>query len=66
MKKFKSASDSFARSQALNSTFSIFPKFLVEFIALGGIVLVLILFIQPGSDLFTELIPIIVVLSQIL
>lgn len=66
VKKFKSASDSFARSQALNSTFSIFPKFLVEFVALGGIVLVLILFVQPGSDSFTELIPIIVVFGLLL
>lgn len=66
VKKFKSASDSFARSQALNSTFSIFPKYLVEFVVLGGIVLVLILFVQPGSDSFTELIPTVVVFGLLL
>ena len=66
VKKFKSASDSFARSQALNYTFSIFPKYLVEFVVLGGIVLVLILFVQPGSDSFTELIPTVVVFGLLL
>lgn len=64
--KFSTASDSFAKSQALNSIFSLFPKYIVELIALGGIVLVLILFIQPGSDEFTELIPVVVVFSLLL
>jgi ABC-type multidrug transport system fused ATPase/permease subunit len=64
--KFKLASDSFARSQALNSIFSIIPKYIVEFIVLGGIVLVLILFIQPGSDSFRELIPTVVVFGLLL
>ncbi|MDA7566611.1 ABC transporter ATP-binding protein/permease [Flavobacteriaceae bacterium] len=66
VKKFKSASDSFARSQALNTIYSIFPKFLVEFIALGGVVFVLLIFVQPGSDSLTELIPIIVVFGLLL
>jgi ATP-binding cassette, subfamily B, bacterial PglK len=59
--KFKSASDSFARSQALSTIFSLMPKFIVEFIVLCGIVLILIFFIQPGSDSFKELIPVVVV-----
>lgn len=66
VKKFKTASDSFARSQALNSTFSIFPKYLVELVALGGVVLILILFIQPGSDEFTQMIPVVVVFGLLL
>ena len=66
VQKFKSASDSFARSQALSSVFSLFPKYLVEFVVLSGVILFLILFVQPGKDQLTELIPTVVVFGLLL
>lgn len=64
--KFKLVSDSFARSQALNSTFSMFPKYIVELVSLGGFVLVLVLLFNPVSDSFTQLVPTFVVFSLLL
>jgi ATP-binding cassette, subfamily B, bacterial PglK len=59
--KFENASNSFARSQALNTVFGLIPKFIVEFVVLCVIVLSLIFFIEPGTDAFEKLVPVIVV-----
>lgn len=66
VKRFDNASRSFADSQSLNSTFSIFPKYVVEFVTLISIVTVLIIAKQNKSSSFLDLIPVVVVFGLLL
>jgi HlyD family secretion protein len=66
VKRFAKASDSFAKSQTINIMFATFPKYIVEFIALGGIVLMMILFLDSGSSQFSEILPVLIVFALLI